>query len=383
MKSKYSSALAFLLSASASIANAADMDKHQDGLPELRATFSSAIGYSTNANDDVKSAEVDDYFNEDVISISAKHKFDELESKVEISGETRQFFDETDSSTWKAGIEAATTYEFTDDNSIGLEANYERENDAGDKAQEYGGRIISESKNNWAELRSTAGIAVEDARLPKGDVDNEFDEVKIRAATKIIGMPDNMWSPYVKGHSALIKPLENIAGIVDRRAIETGVGAGLRVKLGDFVEASLGGTYDMRNFKAAGVKTRDAAFIDAEIEWKPMDEFEVTGSIGQHFDAAGESASYVNEVREYEIAITAKPLDHFSNTATFKFEQEHEVGADEKSRKATITDRLTYSLHENLSVFAEGQHEWKRKNTAGVVEKKRNNVAMVGLEAEF
>jgi hypothetical protein len=360
---------------SATAATAADMDDAFD-LP-LKPTISTALGYHSNP-EDVADPE-GSFFHEQKADLSYDTEADGIKFESSANAEIRRYEENKDLNSWSYGIEASADYKATDTISVGVSASHEQEDDQGDKSN---AQELSVSLTHELDLVETKVAMTIDRN---DDDDNQFDHQNVGFEQHITFWPSNLYSPFLRTAFTNINHPDQAAATVDRHARDGLFVVGVRHKVDNFMEASLGGSYAYRNFNATGTKSHSGLGIEADLSWTPWDFIEVATGARRRFKPTDVDSSLVADVREVEASVKIKATDYVSYKSSVTLEGTNEVGADEKSLKLEINNRATYNAFEHFAVFAEFNKEWEKTQdtAAGTSEKTSAIIALLGVEASF
>jgi opacity protein-like surface antigen len=360
---------------SATAVTAADMDDASD-LP-LKPTISTALGYHSNP-EDIADPE-GSFFHEEKAEVSFETEADGIKFESSANAEMRRFEENKDLNSWNYGIEASANYQATDNISVGFSASHEQEDDQGDKSNAQELSVSLTHELDLVETKVAMAINRHD------DADNQFDHQNFGIEQDLTFWPSNLYSPFLRTAFTNINHHDQAGATVDRNARDGRFIAGVRYKVENFMEASLGGSYAYRNFNAAGTKSHSGLGIEADLSWTPWDFVEVATGARRRFKPTDVDTSLVSDVREVEASVKIKATDYVSYKSSVTLEGTNEIGADEKSLKLEINNRATYNAFDHLAIFAEFNKEWEKTldTAAGTSEKTSAIVALLGVEASF
>jgi hypothetical protein len=262
--------------------------------------------------------------------------------------------------------------------SVGFSASHEQENDQGDKSN---AQELTASVTHAHELVETKVAMILDRN---DDADNQYDHLNFGSTQDFYFWPNNTFSPFVRTAFTNVSYPDHAIAIVDRNAKDARVVTGLRYKLENALEVSVGGSYGYRSFNS-GHASHSGFSMESDVTWMPWDFMELSTGARRRFKAADEDASLVADVSEVEASIKIKATDHVTYKSSLTMEGTKEIGADIESVKVELNNRGTYNAFEHLAFFAEFNKEWEKTldTAAGTSEKTSAIVALLGVEASF
>jgi hypothetical protein len=360
---------------SVTAAAAADVDNAFD-LP-LKPTISTAIGYDTNPED--VATPNGSLFHEQKAGLTFESEGDGMKVEASAQGEMRRYEENSDANSWSYELDASADYKATDDISVGLSASHAQENDQGDKSNT---QKLSASVTHETDLVKARLATILDRN---DDADNQFDYQNFGFEEEFTFFPKNEYAPFLRTAFTNIQHPDQASAVVDRNARESRLTGGLRYKITDFIESTIGASYTYRNFKAAGTPSRSGFGFEAETSWTPWDFLEVSSGARRYFEATDVDTSLVADVREVDASVKIKATDYVSYKSSLTMQATKEVGANEKSLSVEFNNRATLNAFQHLAFFAEFNKEWEKTVdlTAGTSEKTSGTTALVGVEASF
>jgi outer membrane receptor protein involved in Fe transport len=296
--------------------------------------------------------------------------------------------DLADNERWEYAADAGLTLEVADNTDVIIE--YDREHEAISDPETISNEgsvgVEIETRRYTLLLRGL----VENEQNLSGDTDfgsdpaNSFDFIKGGGHGRLRLNTGGVLSPFVDLRAMVsFFPNENKA-VIDRDATSYALIAGTIIALGDDFELALGGRYNHRGLKDVNIPTVANGFIDASLNWKPVDQFLITGSVSRQINEAGIEDSVASVETSFALAAIWTPDDQWQLDTRISYVESDDVGASEIEQEFEIGARLSYAVAEQFSLFAATSFLVSRTEVDSVLDERHTRLrAEAGVESRF